>query len=123
MPASLSNRAVGRFVFLIWVLVASALFAALFQLRIRLSGSNAEIIVWLGFSFLGLLWGQAVEGRILDAGLPRSYRWPYILILPFGCVLLLALKVLDGPEALALFILAQVPTVFIKSRASSPTLP
>jgi hypothetical protein len=108
--------------FLIWVLVVAALWGTFDQLKIRLGGSHAPIIADGGYSLVGMLWMQSVEGRLLDANLPRWYRWPYILILSFGCILLHLYKVLDGPEALALFILAQVPTVFIKSRASCPTL-
>lgn len=123
MPSSNSKKPIGRFMFLLWVVVVAALWGSLSHFRPRSDGGFASFIAVAGVATLAMLWMQAVEGRLLDAGLPLWCRWPYVLILSFGCILLHSFKVLDGPQALALFILVQVPTVFIKSRSTSPNLP
>jgi hypothetical protein len=122
MSTTISNKTVGPFMFLLSVVLVSSLWAAFEHLKMKLGGSVSPIIFDCGFSILGMLWTRVVEGRLRDAGLPRWYMWPYIVTLSLGCILLLICKVLDGPKVLGLFVVMQVPTVFIKSRTSIPNL-
>jgi hypothetical protein len=109
--------------FICRVLVLSALYVGVVQLTIELGG-RAPQFVMDALRFIPMfLWVQDLEGRFRDAGWPRWTMWPFFLITSFGCIALHLYHVLNGPAALALFILLQVPLALIKSRAESPNLP
>jgi hypothetical protein len=111
-----SFKQVGRFTFLLWALLVATLWGSLSYLRPRSGDGFASYIAVAGVCLLAMIWMQCVEGRLQDAGLSRWYAWPYAVTLPFGCILLHAFKVVDGPQALLLFVLLQIPTVFIPSK-------
>ena len=111
------KRPVGRFQFLLRVLLIATLFAALSQLA---RGAGAGEAMWemrIGIVLFAFVWIYSVEGRVLDAGLPGWLSIPYCLILPGVCVLPHALKIIDLRAVLALFVVLQIPTIFFRSRA------
>jgi hypothetical protein len=73
------------------------------------------IVLFAGFS-VGAIWFECLAARLQNAGLPQWYMWPYGTILPLACIELAVHKVLDGPRALLLFVLLQIPTVLLKSK-------
>jgi len=117
-----SIKRIGRFEFLLYVVMVAAMCAAaspLMRFDDRMHReSPVYFVAFFSSLLLGLAWFDYLQGRILDAGLPRWYRWPYGLILPFACVFLCGHKGLDGPKALAFFVLIQIPTVLIRSNPS-----
>jgi hypothetical protein len=111
-----SIKPVGRFTFLLWGILVAALWGSLSYLRHRSDSDFAEYIAVVGECCLAMIWMQCVQGRLLEAGLSRWYAWPYTVTLPFVCILLLVFKVVNGQQALLLFVLLQIPTVFIPSK-------
>jgi hypothetical protein len=72
----------------------------------------------VGVVLVALVWIFSVEGRVMDAGLPRWISIPYCLIQPGLCALPHFLKNINLDVALALFVVLQVPTIFFRSRAA-----
>ena len=110
------NGPVGRFQFLLRVLLIAALFAALLQLA---RGAGQGIETWemrLGIVLFAFVWIYSVEGRVMDAGLPRWLSIVYCLILPGVCVLPRFLNIISLHVALALFVVLQIPTILFRSR-------
>ena len=113
------NRPVGRFQFLLRVLLIAALFDALLQLA---RGAGPGLALWemrIGIVLFALVWIYSVEGKVMDAGLPRWISIPYCLILSGAIVLPHLLKLINLDVALALFVVLQFPTVFFRSRTVS----
>jgi len=116
------NSPVGRFQFLLRVLLIAALYAALLHLA---RGAGPGVVAWemrIGIVLFAFVWIYSVEGRVLDAGLPRWLSIPYCLILPGMCVLPHFLKIVNVQVALALFFVLQIPTIFFQSRAVPASL-
>jgi hypothetical protein len=67
------------------------------------------LAVAYGFVVLGVFWLRSLESRLMDAGAPRWCFWPYFLIVFTGCLAAHGLKIANGREALALFIVLQIP--------------
>jgi hypothetical protein len=80
------------------------------------------IALFSGFS-VGGVWFGSLASRLQDAGLPQWYMWPYGTILPLVCIELIGHKALDGPSALLIFVLLQIPTVLIKSKPRPAEVP
>jgi hypothetical protein len=111
------NRPIGRIQFLLRVLLIAALYCALLQLA---RGAGPGVVAWemrVGIVLFAFVWIYSVEGRVLDAGLPRWLSIPYCVILPGLCVLPHLLKIVNVQIALALFVVLQIPTIFFGSRA------
>ena len=116
MTKSKSIKPVGTYMYLVQLLALTALYIGLVQLKIKLGGRILPYILHVVCVIPFVLWIQSIEGRLVDAGLPRWYMWPYFFILAFGCISLAVLEGFDNPMAFALFILVQIPTVFIPSK-------
>lgn len=119
------NRPVGRWQFLLRVVLIAGLFAALLALA-RAAGP-AGVTAWemrFGVVLFALLWIYSVEGRVMDAGLPRWYSIIYCVLVPGASALPHFLKLTSLHAALVLFVVLQTPTVLIRRRiegsASSP---
>ena len=111
------NKPVGRSQFVLRVALIGALFATLLQLA-RLAGPG--VTAWelrIGVVLITFVWILSVEGRVLDAGLPRWVSIAYCLILPAMSALPHFLNMFNLHFALGLFVVLQIPTVFVQSRA------
>lgn len=117
------NRPVGRFEFLLRVLLIGVLFGELFQLAREAAPGLAPWEMRVGVVLVVLVWNFSVEGRLMDAGLPRRLSIPYCLILPGLCALPHFLKNVNLDVALALFVALQVPTIFFRSRTAVASPP
>jgi len=116
-PGSDYNSPVGRFQFLLRVLLVAALFIALFHLA---QNTGPVVALWemrIGLVIPALIWIYSVEGRVMDAGLPRWVSIPYCLILPGACFLPVFFGKVSLHVALASFVVLQIPTIFFSSRA------
>ena len=110
------NKPVGRFQFVLRVSLIAALYAGLLELA---RGAGPGFTAWemrLGIVLFAFVWIYSVEGRAMDAGLPRWVSIPYCLIVPGVCVLPHVLKFTDIHVALAMFAVLQFPTILLKSR-------
>ena len=110
------NKPVGRFQFVLRVVLIGALFAALLQLA-RAAGPG--VVAWemrTGIVLFAFVWIFSVEGRVVDAGLPRWISIAYCLILPGVSALPHFLSIFNLHVALGLFVVLQVPTIFVESR-------
>ncbi len=109
------NRPVGRFDFLLRVVLTGVLFGALFELAREAVPGLAPWEMRIGVVLVALVWVYSVEGRVMDAGLPRWLSIPYCLILPGLCALPHFVKNINLDAALALFVVFQVPTIFFRN--------
>jgi hypothetical protein len=113
---------VGRFTFLLRVLLVAVCGVAFYQLGM---GANSELAAQgLGLVCLifGLVWLFDIDGRLMDAGLPHTYSTYYGSIVALVSFLPFAFKLLTIPQALALFVFLQVPTVFIQSKPGNAAI-
>lgn len=119
------NKPVGRFLFLLRLLLLAALWGALFHLQAATGWGLALLEMRLGLVLVAFFWIYNVEGRLMDAGLPRWCSVPYCLIVPALCLVPVYLKVTEDthPLALALFVLLQIPAVFFKTAPVAEPLP
>jgi hypothetical protein len=119
------NKPVGRLLFLLRLLLLAALWGALFHLQAETGWGLALLEMRLGLVLVAFVWVYNVEGRLMDAGLPRWCSVPYCLIVPALCLVPIYLKVIEDthPLALALFVLLQIPTVFFKTKPVAEPLP
>jgi hypothetical protein len=109
------NRRVSRSRFLLRLFLLAVLFAALFQLQEETGPGPALWQMRVGLAIIGFMWIYIVEGRLLDAGLPRWASIPYCLVLPGICFLPVYFKVIDFPLALISFAALQILMVFFPS--------
>jgi hypothetical protein len=121
--AQIQIKPVRPLMFMCRVLVLTALYVGVIQLKAELGGRAPDYVMDVLRFIPMLLWVQDVEGRLRDAGMPRWTMWPYFLVTCFGCIFLHLYHVVSGPATLVLFILLQVPLALMKSRAKSPSLP
>lgn len=117
MPESFLYRKIGRMAFLLTsVLVAALCGVALKLLQAHNDSHRALLAVESGFVLLGVLWLRSLERRLMDANLPRWIFWPYFLFVFAACSGAHVLKVANGPQTLALFILLQLPLTLYRGR-------
>jgi len=106
-------KRMGRLGFLLSsVFVAVLCGVALYLLRAHAESHRALLAVAYGFVILGVFWLRSLESRLMDAGAPRWCFWPYFLIVFTGCLAAHGLKVTNGLETLALFLVLQLPLAF-----------
>jgi hypothetical protein len=87
------------------------------------SGHNTGAwIARLGYAIMGFLWFGLAAGRFEDAGLFDGRLFLYVVAVPTVTLLPLILNLTNGYESLAIFVLIQIPTVFLrgKSRPEEP---
>lgn len=111
------NQPVGHFLFLLRLLLLAAFSAALFHLQETAGNGLALWEMRLGLVMATFVWIYNVEGRLLDAELPRWWSIPYCLIVPTLCFLPVWFNVINLTLALVLFVAVQLPTVFFYQKA------
>lgn len=104
------------FAFLIRLLVIAGVWALL----VLMNTSGGPALVWVargGYFILAFAWIMNATGRLEDAGWAHSwYPSQYCLAVSVASLMPLAVRWVNGYEALAIFVLVQVPTVFLKSK-------
>lgn len=122
MFISRSVKPVRRFPFLLSSLVIAAMEAALsplFGIEIKTHGWDSLRLVTMFGGLIPMVWWlRCVEGRLLDAALPKWQLWPYVSTLVLACIYL-ALKFPHGFWALLLFVVLQIPTAFLRSKPAT----
>ena len=97
--------------------VIACLWVPLIYMDNAFEGSVGSWIARLGYLILGFFWFAFANGRLEDAGWAHSWYPPqYVLVVTVASVMPLAVHWVNGYEALALFVLIQIPTVFLKSK-------
>ncbi len=115
-------RPVGRYLFILRVLLIAAFGAAFFHLALR-AGQGAER--WemaLGLVILGFAWIYNVEGRVLDARLPGWVPAAFCTLATGICLLPLLLHRGGIHAALVLFLVLHFLTVFIEGKSKDDEL-
>jgi hypothetical protein len=116
-------KPVGRILFLFYALIIAAMWAALFpllEIEFKMhGGSSLRFVAMFGGWVPGLWWLRCVDGRLLDAGLPRWYRWPYGFAWLFFACFCLTMNTRHGFMALLLFLIFQIPNVFLRSKPAA----
>ena len=107
---------VGPFAFLRSLAVIACLWAWL----VFMAGSGNPTFVWIargGYFILTCAWIMNLTGRLGDAGWAHSwYPSQYFLTVSVVSLMPLALRWVNGYESLAIFVLVQLPMVFLKSK-------
>lgn len=116
--AQVRNQPVGRFLFLLRVLLLVALWVALFHMQATATWGPALLEMRFGLALIAFIWIYNVEGRVLDAGLPHWASIPYCLLVPVLSLLPIYFKVAKDayPLALALFVVLQISTIFLRGK-------
>lgn len=108
---------VGPFAFLRRILVIALLCIPLIYLDGSSNGKTGTWIARLGYFILAYAWLMNADGRFEDAG--WGFNWEgmqYCLVISVVSLMPLAVHWINGYEALGLFVLIQIPTVFLKSK-------
>lgn len=114
---------VGPFAFLRRLLVIALLWVPLIYMDGASNGKAGMWIARFGYFILAYTWLMNADGRFEDAG--WGFNWEgkqYALVVSVASVAPLALRWVNGYGALAIFILIQIPTVFLKSKAGGPVI-
>jgi hypothetical protein len=107
--------------FLIALLVIGCLSALLIYVG-RASGGGVGI--WFTRSGLIVAWMTNVNARFNDAGLIEGwYGSQFVLAVSVASLMPLAVHWVNGYGALAIFLLLQIPTVFLRSKPASEAAP
>ncbi len=91
------------------VLVAVLCGGAMYLLRAHAESRHLLLAAAFGLVVLGVFWTRSLERRLMDMGWPRWSFWPCFLAIFTACFGAHVLKIADGPETLALFIILQIP--------------
>jgi hypothetical protein len=80
-------------------------------------GGVGSWIARIGYLILALIWLTFANGRLEDAGWAHSqYPAQFDLVVSVASLMPLAFRWVNGYGALAIFVLVQTPTVFLKSK-------
>ena len=89
-------------------------------LLVLMSVSGGPILVWIarfGYFILAFAWIMNATGRLEDAGWAHSwYPSQYCLAVSVASFMPLVVRLINGYEALAIFVLVQIPTAFLRSK-------
>jgi hypothetical protein len=81
-------------------------------------GGIGSWIARIGYSILVFFWMTFAHGRFEDAGMAHSGYVPqYFLIVSVASMMPFAVHWVNGYGALVIFILIQIPTVFMRSKS------
>jgi len=110
MSNSTLSKQMGRVTFLLSsVLVVVLCGGALYLLRNHAGNRHLLLAVAYGLVVLGVFWLRSLDRRLMDMGWPHWCFWPCFLTIFTACLGAHVLKILEGPEILALFIVLQIP--------------
>jgi hypothetical protein len=107
----------GPFAFLCRLLLIALLWVPLIYMD---GASNRKTGTWiarLGYFILAYAWMMNADGRFEDAG--WGFNWEgkqYALVVSVASLMPLAVHWVNGYGALAIFVLIQIPTVFLRSK-------
>jgi hypothetical protein len=109
----------GRVTFLVSaVLVAGLCGGVMYLLRGHTESRHLLLAAAFGLVVLGVFWTRSLEHRLMDMGWPRWCFWPCFLTIFTACFGAHVLKIVGGPETLALFIILQIPLAAWPSKPS-----
>lgn len=111
---------VDRFAFLRRLLVIATLWLPLIYVDSVSDGRIGTWIARLGYFVLTFAWLMNSDGRLKDAGRGPADHWQYCLVISVAALMPLAVHWVNGYEALAIFVLIQIPIVFPKSKRGVP---
>lgn len=107
----------GRSSFLLGLLIVAGLWALL--IYTESASESAGFFVWLvrlGYFILAVAWMVIAGARFTDAGLDVGwYTSQYFLVVSVASLMPLAVHWVNGYGSLAIFVLIQTPTAFLKS--------
>jgi hypothetical protein len=107
----------GPFEYLRVVFVIACLWVLLIYMDDAFGGSVGSWIARLGYLILGFFWLTFANGRFEDAGWSHSqYPAQFGLVISVASLMPLAVHWVNGYGALAIFVLIQTPTVFLRSK-------
>ena len=123
MSNSTLSKQMGRVTFLLSsVLVAVLCGGAFYLLRTHAENRHLLLAAAYGLVVLGVFWLRSLERRLMDMGWPRWCFWPCFLTIFTACFAAHVLKIVDGPEILALFIALQIPLAVWPGKPSAADL-
>jgi hypothetical protein len=96
------------------------LWAGIELLFVKAGGALASWPRDVGFAAVGLLWSFALTRRLQDTGLPRWYLLPYAALVISACVLPVVLWAADRSLCPLVFVVVQIPTLFIRRGTGGP---
>jgi hypothetical protein len=80
-------------------------------------GGIGSWIARFGYLILAAFWTTFANGRFVDAGMGHGqYSSQYILVVATASLMPLAFRWVNGYGALAIFVLIQIPTAFLRSK-------
>jgi hypothetical protein len=112
---------IDAFEFAVYILLIAGLLHVLHLLRIDMSGmahSRAlKLALDAGSGLLCVMWVFSVRGRLKALG---QIRWTLVFcsVVLIPCLLLFALRVVNFPHALVLFVILQIPAVLIRREST-----
>ena len=103
---------------LIRLFVYALMWGVLMTLHLKMGRGIVSLGAFIGYAPPALAWSWRVEPCLRDAGLPRWYLIPLVCA-PIALLgFLVQFNVIGGTVALVLFVLTQIPIIFIRRKAS-----
>jgi hypothetical protein len=113
------HKQMGRVTLLVsTVLVAAGCGGALYLLHAHAESRHLLFAVAYSVVLLSVFWIRSLELRLMDMEWPHWSFWPCFLTIFTACFGAHVLKIVDGPETLALFVALQIPLAVWPSRLS-----
>lgn len=116
------NEFIERFGDMIRLIIYALIWGVLATLQLKIGRGFVSYIFVAITPFLALAWAWRVYPRLRDAGLPRWYVFPLLGAPLVLLVSLVQLKVIGGTVAFVLFVLTQIPIIFIRRKAGGPAI-
>ena len=101
------------------VVLVAAICGTVFLMRAFQGHGFISFALILVYCFSCTFCGISVKCRVRDAGLPDWYVVPFSLIPFCFCCALYFLKAVSVAQALALFVILQIPTALLRSKPVS----
>lgn len=106
---------IDRSVFLTALIVIGCLWLLLIFIDDASGQGMGTWIAWVGYLVLGFFWFGFVVGRFNDAGIPGGKLFLFLMLVSGVSLIPLANHWIDGYGAFAIFVLVQIPIVFLRS--------
>jgi hypothetical protein len=116
-PDAEESTVVGPLPFLWGLLLIAALGALLIHIRLLARGGAGQWFVSTGYFVLACAWVVILTGRFKDAGWNLEWRTSqFCLVVSVTSLMPLAFRWVDGYGSLAIFVLIQIPILFLRTR-------